>query len=376
MTSQGAEDRHRRVLLVEEGRADAEAVADRLETGGCQVSVVRDAAAANLIVGDRGCDVLICPLDMPGTNGRALHDEVLRLDPSLAVVVSAPPDDIPRGAEALKMGVEDVVLRPLVPEQVEIYVERAFSRRQTVIENGHAEGLLRDSVQEKTRKLRLALTEMQGTFNATVEAMVSAVEARDCETQHHCRRAREYSLLLGREMGLDGRDLRDLAWGALLHDVGKIGVPDHILLKTGPLSSEEWSLMRLHPLIGYRLLAPVHFLNGAATVVLSHHEKWDGTGYPYGKLGEDIPLTARIFMVADAFETITSRRSYKEALPFGYAEEEIVSSAGSHFDPRVVEAFQHIGRDEWMKIRNRYLDEIKHGRTIVEERTSLAMTGM
>ena len=178
-------------------------------------------------------------------------------------------------------------------------------------------------------------------------------------------------MLLGRQLGLNPRELRNLAWGALLHDVGKIGVADHILLKEGPLSPAEWDLMRKHPMIGYRLVAPISFLKSAASIVLHHHEKWDGTGYPYGKQGEEIPFPARIFMVADAFETITSKRSYKEALSFEVALEEIEISAGSHFDPLVVEAFRRVEPEEWLRIRNKYIGELSEGRDLIEERTAV-----
>jgi len=322
--------------------------------------------AVTRILSESGCDILVTPVDQAGTNGCPLFEEAQRLRPDLPILVSAKPSLIREGIRALRSGAEDLLHRPLVPEQVQEYAERVFQKRSTVLENGHEQGLLRRLVLEKTKKLQIALTDAQGTFNATVEVMVSAIEARDCETQHHCRRAREYSLLLGRQMGVQGRDLRDLAWGALLHDVGKISVPDHILLKAGPLTPGEWDIMKTHPLVGYRLLAPVKFLNGAATIVLCHHEKWNGSGYPYGKHGEEIPLGARIFMVADAFETITSKRSYKEALPFEYARDEIIASAGSHFDPDVVEAFLEIERAEWLAIRNRYMEEIQAGRTIVQ----------
>jgi HD-GYP domain-containing protein (c-di-GMP phosphodiesterase class II) len=164
--------------------------------------------------------------------------------------------------------------------------------------------------------------------------------------------------MLAHKMGIRGRTLRDVGWGSLLHDVGKIGVPDHILLKPGPLTDAEWREMRKHPIIGYRLLSPIRFLSGAAQVVLHHHEKWDGSGYPYGKKAEEIPIGARIFMVADAVETITSKRSYKEALSFDIAREEIIRCSGSHFDPEVVEAFKKVPESNWDAVREKYFAEL------------------
>jgi HD-GYP domain-containing protein (c-di-GMP phosphodiesterase class II) len=160
--------------------------------------------------------------------------------------------------------------------------------------------------------------------------------------------------MLANRLGVRGKALQDLGWGSLLHDVGKIGVPDHILLKKGRLDAAEWDEMRKHPLIGFRLLLQVPGLKDAAQLVLHHHERFDGTGYPYGKRGDEIPLGARIFAVADAIECITSRRPYKEALPFEAAEKEVVRCSGSHFDPQVVAAFREVPRAHWLAVQRKY----------------------
>jgi len=373
MATDGATDRERRLLIVDEDLPAAEEAARELGRRGLQVSVADTAAAALLCLGETPHQLLVtCPA-MPGTNGRTLMEEALRLDPALQVIAVATSDNVEEGILAMRAGAEDFIVKPFLPMQLEVCVDKALEKRELLIENRRYQQQLEKAVEEKTKKLQYALSKVQGTFNATVEAMVSAIEARDCETQNHCRRAREYSMLLGRQLGLDARALRDLAWGALLHDVGKIGVPDHILLKKGPLSAPEWDMMRKHPMIGYRLVAPIGFLKGAATLVLHHHEKWDGSGYPYGKQGEEIPFAARIFMVADAFETITSKRSYKEALSFDVARQELEDSAGNHFDPLIVDAFLRLDRAEWTKIRNKYLAELEEGRVLIEERSAVLL---
>jgi len=373
MATVGAEARERRLLIVDEDLPFASDIARQLCERGYQASVTDTAAGAMLRLGEDHHQVLVTRPDMPGTNGRTLMAEAMRLDPILRVIAVSTSDNVEEGILAVRAGAEDFVVKPFLPLQLEVCVDKALEKRELLIENQRYQNQLEKVVEEKTHKLQFALSKVQGTFNATVEAMVSAIEARDCETQNHCRRAREYSMLLGRQLGLDAKGLRDLAWGALLHDVGKIGVPDHILLKKGPLSPQEWDLMRKHPMIGYRLVAPIGFLKGAASIVLHHHEKWDGTGYPYGKQGEEIPFAARIFMVADAFETITSKRSYKEALSFEVALTELEDSAGNHFDPLVVEAFRRIDREEWTKIRNKYLAELEEGRVLLEERSAVLL---
>lgn len=359
------------LLVVDEDELLADEISSDLREAGWSTSFVDSPAAALLRLGEHPHELLVTSPGMPGTNGRSLLAEVLRLDPDLRVIVHTTPDGVDEGIAAMRAGAEDLLVAPWRPGQLEIAVERALEKRRLLIESRRSQEELEDLVEQKTHKFRYALQKVQGTFNATVEAMVSSIEARDCETQNHCRRAREYSMLLGRQLGLDPRELRNLAWGALLHDVGKIGVPDHILLKKGPLSPEEWDLMRKHPMIGYRLVAPISFLKSAASIVLHHHEKWDGSGYPYGKQGGEIPFPARIFMVADAFETITSRRSYKEALSFDVALEEIERSAGTHFDPLVVEAFCREEPEEWLRIRNQYIGELREGRDLVKERAAV-----
>jgi len=271
------------LLVVDEDELLADEIATDLRETGWSATAADTPAAALLRLGETPHELLITRPGMPGTNGRPLMAEALRLDPDLRVIVHTTAEHVDEGIQALRAGAEDFLVAPWRPEQLEIAVERALEKRQLLMESRTSREELERLVEEKTRKLRLALQKVQGTFNATVESMVTAIEARDCETQNHCRRTREYSMLLGRQLGLEPRELRNLAWGALLHDVGKIGVADHILLKEGPLSPAEWDLMRKHPMIGYRLVAPISFLKSAASIVLHHHEKWDGTGYPYGK---------------------------------------------------------------------------------------------
>jgi putative nucleotidyltransferase with HDIG domain len=172
----------------------------------------------------------------------------------------------------------------------------------------------------------------------TLEALVSAIDAREHEVGNHSLRVTEFSLVIGNAYGVRGRDLIDLYCGALLHDIGKIGVPDAVLHKTGPLTSEEQAVMHKHPEIGYRIIRHIGYFSNAAEIIRSHHEHFDGSGYPRGLKGEDIPQGARIFSVADTLDALTVKRSYREALPFESALDEIVKSSGKIFDPNVMQA--------------------------------------
>ena len=172
-----------------------------------------------------------------------------------------------------------------------------------------------------------------------LQTLVTALQQRDAETFEHSRRVARFSLRLACEFSLDRVEIEALAVGALLHDIGKIRVPDAILNKPCRLTPNEWRRMRNHPLYGQQILSGIRFLEGAARVVVQHHEKWDGSGYPWGLTGKQIDRNARIFAVTDAFDAMTSDRVYRAGLPYEAAAAELKRAAGSHFDPEVVEVF-------------------------------------
>jgi len=193
--------------------------------------------------------------------------------------------------------------------------------------------------------------ELRQSYDGTLEALVNALDARDQETKGHSLRVSKYMMDIARELGVaeGSPEWLNMQRGSLLHDVGKIGVSDSILLKPGKLTSDEWKLMRLHPEIGYKMLHQVKFLEGPAEIILAHHERWDGQGYPRGLAEDEIPLGARIFPVVDTFDAMTSDRPYRKALSTDEALNEILKYSGSQFDPRVVEAFLDIYQ-KWVKM--------------------------
>ncbi|MCI0571936.1 MAG: HD domain-containing protein [Myxococcaceae bacterium] len=186
-----------------------------------------------------------------------------------------------------------------------------------------------------------------------LDGLISALDSRDAETQWHSRRVSLYTRRLAEELGVRGRELDVIEQGALLHDIGKIGVRDSVLLKPGPLSPEEWAEMRMHPEYGYRLLARMPYLHEASLIVLQHQERWDGKGYPDGLRGESIVLGARAFAVADTFDAITSDRPYRKGRPLKVAREEIARCAGTQLDPKACAAFARIPEADWERIRAR-----------------------
>jgi len=192
---------------------------------------------------------------------------------------------------------------------------------------------------ERTRELSTALDQLNDAYLSTMKTLAFLVEAKDVGTRMHLDRTNQYGLALARLIDPKLAELQEVGYGFLLHDIGKIGVSERILTKAGPLSESEWAVMRTHPLIGAQVVAPMSFLGRAVDVIRSHHERWDGGGYPRGLAGDAIPLPARIFSVVDAFDAMTSDRPYRRALHVEEAIEEIARSSGTQFDPEVVEAF-------------------------------------
>jgi ribonuclease P protein subunit RPR2 len=190
----------------------------------------------------------------------------------------------------------------------------------------------------RAAEVEQALDTLETAFLETIRSMAFVVEAKDAYTGQHLERCRVYGLAVIDKLGL-GAEYPDAQYGFLLHDSGKVGVPDAILDKPGPLTAAEWRIMRTHPLIGYQMLAGIPFLANAAEIVRSHHEMWDGSGYPERLARDEIPLPARVFSVVDAFDAMTTNRPYRAALPVEHAMDEISRMGGSQFDPEIATAF-------------------------------------
>jgi response regulator RpfG family c-di-GMP phosphodiesterase len=295
---------------------------------------------------------------MPGMDGLTLLAALLARDPDAAVIVLTGAPDIKTAIESLKRGAADFILKPVNVDELLIAAERALERRQLLIEHRQYQALLEARVAEATRDLQQAYRDLQDTYRATLETLGAALDSRDVGTESHSRRVHGYALATARVHGMREEELVDLAHGVLLHDIGKIGIPDSILLKPGKLTDEEWAIMRRHPEIGKRLIENIPFLRGAVPIVYCHHERWDGSGYPRGLKGEEIPLGARIFAVVDAFDAMTFDRPYSRAIPFAEAKAEIQRCAGTHFDPAVVRSFLRVPDAVLEEIRRQSLPPV------------------
>lgn len=214
-------------------------------------------------------------------------------------------------------------------------------------------GLVPGWLFERQRSL---LLDLANANEETLLGLVAALDLREHSTRLHSQRVREYTELIAARLGVDEKERREIGFGALLHDVGKIAVPDQILLKPGTLTDQEWLEMRKHPEAGYRIVKRIGFLKDAAEIVYAHHEQFDGSGYPRGIKDEGIPLGARMFMVADVYDALTSERPYRSPLTYDEAAAEIRGLSGTHFDPVVVETFMAIAPEELHEIAERYMD--------------------
>jgi putative nucleotidyltransferase with HDIG domain len=343
-----------RILIVDDEVEITEILADLLgEDYECLKAGSAEDALARLRESE--FQLVISDITMPGMSGLEMIPHVKKLSPETVVVMISGMQTVESAIGALRLGAFDYLMKPFDLRQVEAVVKRALEHHDLVLAKQRYENHLEELVEQRTAELDRALNSLEGAYRSTLKALTAALETRDSETHGHSERVVTYSLRLGREYGLSSAELKSLEFGSLLHDIGKIGVPDSILRKPAKLTEEEWVRMREHPLHGQQILRGIEFLQGAARVVAQHHEKWDGTGYPLGLRGEEIDINARIFAVADAFDAITSDRVYRRGKPYEAASQELDDWAGRQFDPKVVEAFHRVPKEDWEELHRQSL---------------------
>jgi HD-GYP domain-containing protein (c-di-GMP phosphodiesterase class II) len=253
-------------------------------------------------------------------------------------------------------GAENAALRAVLAQREDevavLREELQRHEREAALRASQLERYAAD-LRETFKQERSRAQELKRSYRATVRALANAVEARDAYTGRHAERVASYGLEIAASAGLELVDSPEMEFGFLLHDVGKVAVPDAILFKTTVLTEEEYALIRRHPLIGWEILREIDFLGEAKLVVRHHHERWDGAGYPDGLIGEDIPLSARVFAVADTLDALTTDRPYRPASPFLDARKVIEAACGTQFDPGVVEAYRRIPDERFAQLRSR-----------------------
>jgi cyclic di-GMP phosphodiesterase len=304
-------------------------------------------------------DLVLSDIVMPEMDGMKLLAELRAADPDVPVIMVTAMHDISIALEAIRSGAYDYILKPFEKDQLYLSVRRALEHRRLVIENATYQSDLEQLVAERTQQLSIALQDLEQSYDYTLEALGGALDAKDAETEGHCQRVTAFTITIAKAMKVDKALLRHIARGAFLHDIGKMGIPDNILRKPGPLTHEEREVMRKHCEIGYAVLERIPFLKEAAEIVLSHQEFYDGTGYPRGLKAEQIPLGARIFAVADTLDAMISDRPYRKALPISAAREEIERYSGTQFDPRVVAVFLAQPERVWRELHEKITDPFR-----------------
>jgi len=354
-----------RILIVDDEEAVRTLLSARLVLEGYQCVTAACGEDARELIRQQRFDLVLSDLRMPGLSGLDLLKEVRAEFPHLAFVMCTGEDDVRTGIEAMKEGAEDYLVKPLQLDAMVASVERAMEKQRLQVEVEHYRDHLEEMVEQRTRQLKSAIRRIEATYDETLAALGGALELRDIETQGHSRRVTQYCLELARALHCTADELRVIARGSFLHDIGKIGIPDAILLKPDRLTEEETVVMQTHARIGYELVCRIAFLTPAAQIVLTHQERWDGTGYPQGLRGEEIPLGSRIFAVADTLDAMTSDRPYRAALTFAAARQEIGREAGRQFDPNVVRVFLEIPEEFWRKIKREATERPQFGVTVL-----------
>jgi putative two-component system response regulator len=317
------------VLIVEDDASNRALLTLLLEREGFTVHATSDGEAGLAAVEATNPDLILLDVGLPGIDGFELTRR-LRLDPALVTLPillltgRTDPADVVTGLDA---GADDFITKPFAQAELIARIRSAL-------------------------RLRRALVGMEAA-HAVVTALANAVEAKDVQTEHHCERLALLAGRLGTRLGLEPAELDAVTYGALLHDVGKIGVPDHILTKQAPLTEDEWALLRRHPEIGERICAPLRSFAAFGPIIRHHHERWDGAGYPAMLRGERIPIGARIVCLVDAFDAITHDRPYRAARTIEDALDAIAQEAGHQFDPELTTLFA----DEIARMSGQLVDE-------------------
>jgi putative nucleotidyltransferase with HDIG domain len=341
-----------RILVVDDEETIREIVSSMLTHANykCRQAASGLEAIALLDSGEE-FELLLSDLMMADLDGIGLLERTKERFPDMPVVMVTAVHDISVALAAIRNGAYDYLLKPFEREQLLATVRRAMENRRLKLENRAYQTNLETLVAARTEQLRKAMVELERSYDITLEALGDALDLKDRETEGHSRRVTAFTIAIARAMGLTADQIRVIARGAFLHDIGKMAIPDAILNKPGALTPDEVGIMREHSYHGYQIVRKIPFLQEAAEIVYAHQERFDGTGYPRGLKGEQIPLGARMFAVADTLDAITSDRPYRPAQTLAAAREEIQRWAGRQFDPEVVKTFLSMPENIWDDLR-------------------------
>lgn len=352
-----SDDFDRAVLVVDDEAQTMQTVVRMLRRLGFRCQGAADAHRALEALDGDSFGVVVVDIRMPRHDGLWFLERLRERHPQVASIVLTGHAELGSAVECLRKGATDYLSKPVRLGELEQAVERAVAHHRQMcglsLRDRHLANRVAEAVPEtgvRDEELVWSYVRVRQTYDQTLEALCSALDAREKQTGDHSRRVARVTLAMAQELGYPEAELEHLGRAALLHDIGKIGVPDRILLKKSALDAHEWEIMRRHPVIGHDILAKIPFLQRAAVIVLSHHEHFDGSGYPFGLTGGAIPQGARIFAVADTLDAMTSRRPYRSAVHVADAIAEIDRCAGGQFDPAVVDALLRVDLGELLGI--------------------------
>jgi len=363
-----------RVLVVDDDGAICSLLHAGLISAGFESFYCTSGSDALSLLNREQFDAVVSDLNMPAVTGFDLLEATRRNLPHAAFLMATGVSDVNVGIAAMKKGAADYLLKPFQLDAVIASLDRALrvKRLETELEDyrKHLEAM----VELRTQQLEVAWRQTERAYEDVLQALAATLDLRDYETAGHSRRVVLYAMEIAKVMGHAEELSKALTWGGALHDIGKMAVPDSILLKPSELTPEETATMQSHVQIGYQLIGQVMFLAPAAQIVLTHHERFDGEGYPQGLAGEEIPLGARIFSVADTLDALRSDRPYRCAQPFAVAREIIQKESGKQFDPKVVEAFLAISEETWEQVRREATTIHLNGQSTVSPATGTSQT--
>jgi putative nucleotidyltransferase with HDIG domain len=341
-----------RILVVDDEEPIRDFVASMLGTAGyaCKQAGSGMEALAVLNSGEE-FELMLSDLMMADLDGIGLLERTKEKYPDMPVVMVTAVHDISVALAAIRNGAYDYLLKPFEREQLLNTVSRALENRRLKVENRTYQTNLESLVKARTEQLQRAMSDLERSYDMTLEALGDALDLKDAETEGHSRRVTAFTIAIAKAMGLPQEQIPIIARGAFLHDIGKLAIPDAILRKPAKLTADETSIMQEHCYKGYQIVRKIPFLAEACDIIYSHQERYDGTGYPLGLKGKDIPLGARIFSVADTLDAMTVDRPYRPRQSFQAAREEIKRWAGRQFDPEVVQIFLDMPEKLWEDLR-------------------------
>jgi len=326
-----------KILVVDDEPEIVAFIRELLVSRGYMVLALSDSLEASSRLQSFRPDVCVLDFRMPHRSGAELLDIIKKQDSRTEVIFLTAQDETSLAVDLMKRGALDFLLKPVELNQLLLSISRALEHRRLIIENENYRLSLEQLVIEKTRALNEALTSLEHVHSATLDALSLALDFRDQSTSGHSRRVADLTAGSASTFGIQGAPLVQIEHGALLHDIGKLKIPDSILWKPAELDDEEWKLMQRHAEYGFDFLSNIEFLKGAADIVYAHHEKYDGTGYPRGLRGDDIPFGARIFAIVDSVDAMIYKRPYNNPISFEEAAGEVRRCAGTQFDPALVD---------------------------------------